>query len=79
MTIETPSPELKQAVRDRLSRGGYETEEELLFAALEALEWRESLDDSIQAGLEDMAAGRVSPVEGLADRIRARAKARRGG
>jgi predicted transcriptional regulator len=77
MTSQISLP-LQRAVQDRLSRGGYATEEELLFAALEALDWRDSLDDSIQAGLEDMAAGRVQPVEGLADRIRERAKVRRG-
>jgi argininosuccinate lyase len=45
--------------------------------------WRErieneSLDESIAASLADEAAGRVSPVEGLADRVRKEARDRRG-
>jgi hypothetical protein len=79
MATETPSLKLQRAVQERLSRGGYATEEELMLAALEALDWREGLDDSIQAGLEDMVAGRVEPVEGLGDRIRERVKHRHGG
>ena len=46
------------------------------------IKWRErieneSLDESIAAGLADEAAGRVNPVEGLADRVRKRARDRR--
>jgi hypothetical protein len=78
MTTETPSLKLQRVVQERLSRGGYATEEELLLAALEALDWRDRLDDSIQAGLDDMAAGRVQPIKGLADRIRERVKLRHG-
>ena len=77
MSTETLSPQLMQAVRERLSRGDYASEEELLFAALHALDEREAFDDSIQASLADMASGRVQSVEGLADRIRARAAALR--
>lgn len=78
MTTETLSPRLLPAVRERLTRSRYVSEEELLFAALDALDWREAVDDSIQASLDDMAAGRVEPVAGLADRIRERAASRRG-
>jgi predicted transcriptional regulator len=73
------SPVLSEAVKNRMSRGDYQSEEELLLAALEALSLQDSLDESIAASLADEAAGRVYPVEGLAERIRSRAKGRCGG
>lgn len=77
MTADMLSPRVLQAVRDRLSRGGYASEEELLLAALDALNDRDAVDESIQAGLADEAAGRVAPVKGLADRVREQARSRR--
>ena len=46
--------------------------------ALDALDQQDALDDSIAASLADEAAGRVHPVDGIADVIRAEARQRRG-
>jgi len=78
MSAATFSPRLAQAVQNRMARGDYPSEEELLLAALDALDQRIALDESISASLADEAAGHVSPVEGLADRIRTRAQELRG-
>jgi predicted transcriptional regulator len=73
MPADTYSTQLTEAVRARIARGPYRSEEELLLAALEALDWRDSVDESINAGFADEADGRVTIVDGLADRIRQRA------
>lgn len=78
MSTAAFSPRLTQEVQDRMARRIYRSVEELLLAALEALDQQEALDESIAASLADEAAGRVHPAEGLADRIRTRAQERRG-
>ena len=54
-------PDIEQRVRAQLSSGDYQTEDDLLRDALDAL--RERRDDlaAIQAGIEDMEAGRYRP------------------
>ena len=63
MSIEIP-PELRDFVEQELSAGRYHSEQDLVSAALRLLQ-REQEDAvaGILAGLNDIAAGRVQPLD----------------
>ena len=65
------TPELDQMVRERISTGGYRSEEEVLRAALTALDAEESTIAAIGEGIADIDAGRHRPWEEADEEFRA--------
>jgi predicted transcriptional regulator len=61
MTYQLP-PNLDQRIQAHLALGGYQTPDEVLTDALDALEQCNADLVSIQAGIEDEQAGRVKPL-----------------
>jgi predicted transcriptional regulator len=57
------SPEIDQLVQQKKASGGYDSEESVLRAALEALDEKESTLAAIQEGYDDYLAGRCLPLE----------------
>jgi Arc/MetJ-type ribon-helix-helix transcriptional regulator len=56
------SPEIESKVRDLITRGLYSNEAEVFKAAIDALEHEERDLDAIRRGIEDEAAGRLTPA-----------------
>ena len=54
-------PDIEQRVKAQLSSGDYQTEDDVLRDALDALRQRKDDLVAIQAGIEDMEAGRFRP------------------
>ncbi len=65
-------PDLSRMVRDRLATGEYASEDDVLLAAMRALADREEAVAGIQAGIDDMEAGRVQPLAAVDARLRKR-------
>lgn len=63
-------PEVDSLVRSQMATGRYATEDELLKDALLTLSEREETLGDIRAGIEDMEAGRIRPLDDVADDIR---------
>lgn len=59
----TLNPELDRRVREKLATGLYESVDQLLFAALRALEEQERTIEAIAEGYEDFQAGRYETWE----------------
>lgn len=62
MTI-TLTPEMSRQIEAKLASGIYRTEEEVLHAALDALNEQEETCAAIAEGYEDALAGRYRPSE----------------
>ena len=60
MKPELP-PDVQEQLRQRVASGRYASEADVLRDALAALEWRDQELAAIQAGIEDMEAGRIRP------------------
>lgn len=69
MSYQLP-PDLEDRIRKQMSDGNYDTEDEVLRDALEALDARNADLAAIQAGIDDMEAGRMRPIGDVADDIR---------
>ncbi len=54
-------PDVGQRVKSQLAKGKYQSEDEVLRAAMSALEREHDDLAAIQAGIEDMEAGRYRP------------------
>ena len=65
-------PEIAEPVRRRVTSGQFSSEDEVLKAALRALDDRDTELAAIQAGLADLEAGRVSSLADVDARLRAR-------
>ena len=63
-------PDVEQRIRQQMTEGNYESEDELFRAALDALATRNEDLAAIQAGVADMEAGRMRPLTDAADDIR---------
>lgn len=68
-------PELATAVHEQLATGEYASEDELLLKALQALKDRNESLAAIREGIDDFENGRFQDVRGLANRVRALARA----
>lgn len=68
----TLSAEIERRIHEHLALGTYASTDDLLLDALSALD--ERLEDmaAIRAGIEDMEAGRVRPLEDVDAEIRAK-------
>ena len=69
MHHEVP-PDVDRQIRDRMATGHYASEGEVLREALRALESRDLEIAAVQAGIDDMEAGRVRPFEEVDTEIR---------
>ncbi|HEV3416736.1 MAG TPA: type II toxin-antitoxin system ParD family antitoxin [Pirellulales bacterium] len=65
------SPEIERQIDYQMALGKYTTADDLLRDALNALAERREDIAAVQAGLEDMEAGRVRPLTEVAAEIRA--------
>lgn len=63
-------PPLDEFVKQQMAAGSYASEDELLLAALKALAQRDEDRAAIDAGIDDMEAGRVRPLGVAAEEIR---------
>ena len=63
-------PEVEKLVKKQMTTGNYNSEDELLLDALRTLDQRNEDLAAIQEGIDDMEAGRMRPLEGVADDIR---------
>jgi predicted transcriptional regulator len=70
MSMQLP-PDLSASVQHFIAFEGYKTEEDVLRDALDALE-RQANIAAIQAGIDDMEAGRMRPWEEVDAEIRAK-------
>jgi predicted transcriptional regulator len=68
MSLQLP-PDLSASVQHFIAFKGYKTEEDVLRDALDALE-RQANIAAIQAGVDDMEAGRLRPWEEVKEEIR---------
>ena len=57
------TPELERLVREKLASGKYESQEDVLRAALRALDEQEEIVAGIQEGYDDLQAGRYKTLE----------------
>ena len=64
------SADVEQLIRVQMVAGNYRTEDELLRDALQALAERSEDVAAIQAGIDDMLAGRVRPLDEVDAEIR---------
>jgi len=71
MQYEVP-PDVDQQIRQHVATGHYASEAEVLREAMRALESRDQEIAAIQAGIDDMEAGRVRPFEEVDAEIRER-------
>jgi predicted transcriptional regulator len=69
MSLQLP-PDLSASVQHFIAFEGYKTEEDVLRDALDALE-RQANIAAIQAGIDDMEAGRMRPWEEVKKELRA--------
>lgn len=65
-------PEIAEPVRRRVTSGQFPSEDEVLKAALRALDERDEELTAIQEGLTDLEAGRVSSLADVDARMRAK-------
>jgi antitoxin ParD1/3/4 len=65
-------PEVDSLVRSQMATGRYATEDELLKDALLTLSEREATLADIRAGIADMEAGRMRPLDDVVDEIRSK-------
>ena len=65
-------PDVKQRVNSQLATGHYQTEDEVLRAAMAALEREREDLEAIAAGIDDMNAGRFRPFAEIDSEFRAR-------
>lgn len=63
-------PDVAQLVQDQLATGYYDTPDDVLREALQALTDRNEDVDAIREGLADMEAGRTRPLREVAEEIR---------
>jgi len=63
-------PDVQDQIRQHIATGQYSSEDDVLRAALRALAFRRDELAAVQAGLDDMEAGRVSPFEDVDADIR---------
>ena len=63
-------PPLDEFVKRQMAAGDYASEDELLLDALKALAQHNEDLAAIGAGIDDLEAGRVRPLEAVADEIR---------
>jgi predicted transcriptional regulator len=63
------SSRVANLIHEHMALGKYDSEDELLISALEALKERNEADAAIQAGIDDMEAGRVRPFQEVAEEI----------
>ena len=59
-------------VHDKLATGEYVSEDEVLLDAMHALADRDEAIAGIQAGIDDMNAGRMQPLDAVDARLRKR-------
>ena len=64
MTYEIPV-QLQSLIDQKMATGQYASQDDLLVEALHALDDYEAAVADIQEGIEDEAAGRMRPVEGI--------------
>jgi putative addiction module CopG family antidote len=57
------APDVWNEIQRQIAAGGYSSHDELLREALAALRYREEEVRAIQQGIDDMEAGRVTPLE----------------
>ena len=57
------TPELERLVQEKLTSGKYESQEDVLRAALQALDEQEEIVSGIQEGYDDLQAGRYKTLE----------------
>lgn len=69
MSYQFP-PDVDQMVRDRIASGHYQSADEVLRDALAALADRDAECAAIQAGIDDMRAGRVKSLAEVDESIR---------
>jgi putative addiction module CopG family antidote len=69
MKYELP-PDVEQQLKERVASGRYASEADVLRDALAALESRDQELAAIQAGIDDMEAGRVRPFNEVDAEIR---------
>ena len=69
MAYEFP-PDVEERIRKQMTDGNYKSEDDVLRDALEALAARNADLVAIQAGVDDMEAGRTRPLSDVADEIR---------
>ena len=66
------SPEIERRIHEQMALGQYSSPEDLLLDALAALAERRDDIAAIQAGIDDMEAGRMRPLEEVDAEIRAK-------
>ena len=66
----TLPPDIEALIKARMSVGDYETEADLGRDAIQALDAQNADVAAIQAGINDMEAGRMRPLEDVANDIR---------
>jgi len=71
MTYQLP-PEIDQRIQSQLALGIYHTPAEVLTDALDALDQRNEDLASIQRGIDDETAGRVTPLGQFDEQIRSK-------
>ena len=71
MHYELP-PDVQQEIKQRMAKGQYASEEDVLRDAMRALKSRDEEMAAIQAGIDDMEAGRFRPFEEVDTEIRRR-------
>ena len=69
MSYQFP-PDVEQRIRHQIALGNYTSEDDVLRDALEALDARNADMAAIRAGVEDMAADRMRPIDEVAVDIR---------
>lgn len=70
--LDRLSPEVDQLSREQMATGQYASENELIEQAIRALRWQEQEVSAIQAGIDDMEAGRVVGVRDFDRSLRSR-------
>lgn len=69
MAYQIP-PDLEEQIRLQMSNGNYDNEDDVLRDALRALDAQNADLAAVQAGVDDMEAGRTRPLTVVADEIR---------
>ena len=69
MLDELP-PDVHEEIKQRMASGQYDSEEDVLRDAMRALRVQDREIAAIQAGIDDMEAGRVRPFEDVDAEIR---------
>ncbi len=79
--MDTPLPKsFEQYIRRKIRAGEYDSSQEVLMTALRLLKDRDAIREArleairreVQVGIDAADAGRVKPIEGLLERVRAR-------